>query len=149
MQNITQTIEEILARPVEERQVIHQQLVKEIREDFDAGRHKERNRKVQIASAVNRSIPFQFEKGENVWIKVKSGKKVKGVINELQYEPYKTILVKPLDNVYKESMWVSECLLEKYTEEGHSKQPSSEKFDKPLIQAETSVTVFDQLEMPL
>lgn len=116
-EKINQTIEDWKDRSVEEKRSFCQKLTKEIqqmdRDLMEKGtpiNYSYRNTLVQIKRELQKSIPFQFDIGEKVVIKYQ--RRIKGIVKKYDDISIKSLLVMPIDKQYKESMIVSESLLE-------------------------------------
>lgn len=72
--------------------------------------YSHRNTLVNIVRELRRELPFRFKVGDTVTVKFE--RRIKGVVKELLDPSDRSVLIKPVDNVYKETFIVPESLLE-------------------------------------
>lgn len=116
-QKVNQTIEHWQEKSVEEKRSFCQKLSKEIQKidrkqmsgDSDIN-YSYRNTLVSIKRELQKSIPFQFDIGQKVVIKY--GRRIKGIVKKYDDISTKSLLVMPIDKLFKEPIIVTERLLE-------------------------------------
>lgn len=104
-------------KPHDEQFKFCDQLSKQIRaidrQIFDRQKdidYSHRNTLVNIRRELHRELPFHFAVDDKVTVKF--DRRIKGVVKKLMDPADRSILIKPVDNVYKETFIVPETLLE-------------------------------------
>lgn len=109
------TYEEVLAKPVEEQRILLESIWQEImafdRLPYAETDYTHRNQLAETARNIDKQLPFLFSVGQEVLVPTEKGRKIRGIIKELQLEPFKSVCIKPSDSVYKEIFWTSERIL--------------------------------------
>lgn len=113
-EKIKQTVAEWKDKPHEDQFAFCETISEKIREIDKQSKTQSidlshRNTLVAIVGELHAKLPFRFSVHDKVIITF--GRHIKGVVKELVDPSMRSILVRPLDTVYKEEMIVCESLL--------------------------------------
>lgn len=113
MSKVRETVIEWKSKSIEEQKVFCNLLRSTIQAmdklPFDQIDLAHRNELVEINRELQRDHPFDFQLHDNVIVKF--DRPIKGVVKKFISQEDRSILITPIDNLYKEEFIISECCL--------------------------------------
>lgn len=112
--DVTKTVEEIKRRSIEDQRMFLKEMSIKLNQFTKDPNYNlsYRNKLAKIIREIKKDLPYQFEKGQEVYMKLLDNRKIKGIIKSVYDENFRLLLVQPIDTVYKEPVAVPESLLE-------------------------------------
>lgn len=114
--DVNKTVEEVKRRSIEDQRIFLKEMSIKLNQltkepDYDL---EYRNKLAKVIREIKKDLPYQFEKGQKVYMNLLSNRKIEGVIKSVYDQNFRLLLVQPIDTVYKEPVAVPESLLEPY-----------------------------------
>ncbi|MEB2277030.1 hypothetical protein LAV82_23710 [Bacillus sp. ILBB4] len=113
MSEVKEVVAEWKSKSIQEQKefciLLRRQIQKLDKLPFDAINLTHRNELVEIKRKIQCDLPFDYQLYDKVIVKF--DRPIKGIVKELISREDRTILIKPIDNLYKDEFIISECSL--------------------------------------